>query len=172
MLQLRRVRECLGVCLQVWWLLLVPGTGSGNVRCSGEKLDEEAVVEVFSCWVMSAIAIAKISRSSVDVADNKDTTLGHTPWFPDFAPDPWSSSISLMERLRGPIESWCAFPSRSCTWMPTPLRSWTCKFMAWNSLMTADAMTSPWSVAWASITVLKGKKGTLEIGKRRLYMFW
>lgn len=49
MLQLRRARECLGVCLQNWWPLLVPGTGSGDVRCCGEKLDDEAVVEVFSC---------------------------------------------------------------------------------------------------------------------------
>lgn len=43
--------------------------------------------------------------------------------------------------------------------MPTPLSSCTCSFMAWNSLMTAAAISCPLSVDWASITVLTEKRG-------------
>lgn len=71
MLQLRCFRVCLGVCLQDWWLLLVPGTGSGDARCA-EKLDDEAVVEVFSC---SAMARTKISNSA-DATDQQTTNTG------------------------------------------------------------------------------------------------
>lgn len=65
MLQLRRARECLGVCLQDWWPLLVPGAGSGDARCWGEKLDDEAVVVVFSCRVLlSATAVIRFQLLS------------------------------------------------------------------------------------------------------------
>lgn len=58
MLQLRRAREFLGVCLQDWRPLLVPGAGSGDARCWGEKLDDEVVV--FSCRVLLSSATAVI----------------------------------------------------------------------------------------------------------------
>lgn len=81
MLQLRRARERVGVCLQDWRPLLVPGAGSGDARCWGEKLDDEAVavVVVFSCRVLlSATAITKISAAVTDHMSEISTKT--QPW--------------------------------------------------------------------------------------------
>lgn len=68
-----------------------------------------------------------------------------------------ASSRSLIERPReGPCPDGSACgPSNCCTCSPTPLMSFTCNFMAWNSLMASAAISCPLSVGWASKTDLQ-----------------
>jgi len=66
-------------------------------------------------------------------------------------------SKSLIERPReGPCPDVSAWgPSNCCICSPTPLMSFTCNFMAWNSLMASAAISWPLSVDWASKTDLQ-----------------
>lgn len=116
MLRLRRVRECFGVRLPACWSLLVPGTGSGGDRgCGEEPGDGAAAEEAFSRCVLTSAAPEILILNSTDFIDNINDTNRNTKIIDK--PLLWgrAHNMSLMERVREPVESWGAewFPSRS-----------------------------------------------------------